>query len=39
MGDIFEILKEKLAVKSEKVGGGGRCIYWKGGFVEMVMGF
>ena len=31
MGDIFEILKEKLAAKSEKVGGGGVCIYWKGG--------
>lgn len=29
MADIFEILKEKLAAKSEKVGGG--CIYWKGG--------
>ena len=23
MGDIFEILKEKLAAKSEKVKGGG----------------
>ena len=29
MGDIFEMLKEKLAAKSEKVGG----IYWKGGLV------
>ena len=31
MGDIFEILKEKLAVKSEKVGGGVGVSIGKGG--------
>ena len=38
MGDIFENLKEKLAAKSEKVGGGVASI-GKGGLVEMDMGF
>ena len=37
MGNIFEILNEKLAAKSEKVGGGS---IGKGGWlVEMDMGF
>ena len=31
MGHIFEILKEKLAAKTEKVGGGGASI-GKGGW-------
>ena len=38
MGDIFEILKEKLAAKSEKVGMG-VCASIGKGVVEMDMGF
>ena len=37
MADIFEILKEKLAAKSEKVGGG--AYIGKGGLVQMDMEF
>lgn len=40
MEDIFKKLRNKLGVKSERVGGLGGCVKWKGGLGlgEMVMG-
>lgn len=31
MEDIFKKLRNKLGVKSERVGGLGGCVKWKGG--------